>query len=233
MGGYDVVLFDLDNTLSDIHWSMREALPALLNEFGIECSAEDAARYLATFNEVATPLWHRLERGEMGLDELNDERFRLFVERAGIDADPAVLAPAYLGWLGTSGGLIDGARELLDDLHGDVRMGLITNGYSEVQRPRLLKFDLEKYFEAIVVSGEIGHAKPHAEFFDVAFEQLGHPDPSSVLVVGDSLTSDIAGGANAGAATCWYNPAGSPRPDAPRIDHVVTQLDAVAPIARG
>lgn len=174
-----------------------------------------------------------MERGELGLDQLNDERFRLFVDQTGIDADPVLLAPAYLRWLGTSGGLVDGARELLDDLHGDVRLGLITNGYSEVQRPRLLKFDLEKYFEAVVVSSEIGHAKPHTDFFAVAFERLGDPDPASVLVVGDSLSSDIAGGVNAGTATCWYNPTSAPRPAAPRIDHIVNDLAAVAPIVRG
>ena len=210
-----MVLFDLDNTLSDFSWSEREALPGVLDQFGVDCSGESAGRYLAVFKQLAAPLWHRLERGELQLDTLNDERFRLFVAATGIDVDPALLAPAYLGWLSRSGGLLPGARELLDELHGEVRLGVVTNGYSAVQRPRLANFDLEKYFEAVVISSEIGHAKPSIDFFAVAFDQLGDPDPGSVLVVGDSLSSDIAGGANAGTATCWFNPLGAPPPATP------------------
>ena len=218
---YPVVLFDLDNTLSDHGSAQREALPALLAEHGVE----DGDRPLDAFGRVAAPLWKRLEAGSMTLETLNDERFRLLVDERGLDLDAAALAPRYLELLGVSGRLLPGAVELLDQLHGRVRMGLITNGYSEVQRPRLRHFDLEHYFDAVVVSSEIGHAKPGVAFFDVAFEQLGRPDPSSVLVVGDSLTSDIAGGDAAGCATCWYNPSGAPLPaDGPRVDHVVTDL---------
>jgi HAD superfamily hydrolase (TIGR01509 family) len=140
-----------------------------------------------------------------------------------------------LQWLGTAGGLVEGARELLDDLHGDVRLGLITNGYSEVQRPRLTHFDLSHYFEAVVVSSEIGHAKPSAAFFDHAFTALGSPDPATVLVVGDSLSSDIAGGRNAGTVTCWFNPAGKPVPtdSVHAVDHVVATLADVGHLVRG
>ena len=187
---YPVVLFDLDNTLSDFSWSEREALPGVLEQFGIDCSGEAAGRYLATFKQLAAPLWHQLEQGELTLDTLNDERFRLLIEATGIDVDPALLAPAYLGWLSRSGGLLPGARELLDELHGEVRLGVVTNGYWAVQRPRLANFDLEKYFEAVVISSEIGHAKPSVDFFAVAFELLGDPDPRSVLVVAWSVTPE-------------------------------------------
>jgi YjjG family noncanonical pyrimidine nucleotidase len=229
---YPVVLFDLDNTLSDFTAAQREALPGLLGDHGVENGAE----YLDTFRALATPLWHQLEAGELTLATLNDERFRRLIEHTDLDLDPSVLAPEYLAWLSTSGDLIPGSLELLDRLHGRVRLGLITNGYSEVQRPRLDHFDLGKYFESITVSSEIGHAKPGAAFFDVAFEQLGHPDRDGVLVVGDSLTSDIAGGAAAGCATCWFNPREQPLPNdepALRIDHVAMTFDDVASVILG
>lgn len=226
---YPVVLFDLDNTLSDFTSAQAAALPALLADHGVT----DGHEFLPTFTRLAAPLWGQLEAGELTLETLNGERFRLFVEHTGLDLDPAVLAPQYLAWLGRSGALWPGATDLLDQLHGQVVMGLVTNGYSEVQRPRLDKFELGHYFASVTVSSEIGHAKPSRAFFDVALGALGNPDPSTVLVVGDSLSSDIAGGEAAGCATCWFNPNGQPAPEpstSPRIDHVATSLDDVATI---
>ena len=226
---YPVVLFDLDNTLSDFTSAQAAALPGLLADHGVS----DGHEFLPTFSRLAAPLWGQLEAGELTLETLNDERFRLLVEHTGLDLDPAVLAPQYLAWLGRSGALWPGATDLLDQLHGQVVMGLVTNGYSEVQRPRLDQFGLNGYFASVTVSSEIGHAKPSRAFFDVALGALGNPDPSTVLVVGDSLSSDIAGGEAAGCATCWFNPNGHAAPESstsPRIDHVATTLDDVATI---
>jgi 2-haloacid dehalogenase len=221
---YEVVLFDLDNTLSDFTSAQSAALPALLEDHGVACGAD----YLSTFQQVAAPLWTQLEAGELALDTLNDERFRLLIEHTDLELDPALLASQYLSWLSRSGTLWPGATELLDLLHGAVPMGLITNGYSEVQRPRLKRFGLTHYFASVTVSSEIGHAKPSSAFFDVALAAHGNPDPATVLVVGDSLSSDVAGGAAAGCATCWFNPGRRPIPDAPRINHVATTLADVA-----
>ncbi len=226
---YALVLFDLDNTLSDFESAQRIALPGLLAEHGVA----DGAALIPTFKELASPLWAQLEAGELTLETLNDERFRRLVEHTGLDLDPAVVAPQYLAWLGRSGELWPGALPLLDRLLGTVDMGLVTNGYSEVQRPRLDKFDLNRYFSSVTVSSEIGHAKPSNAFFDVALAAHGNPDPSTVLVVGDSLSSDIAGGAAAGCATCWFNPTRKAVPISPRIDHVATTLVDVGSIVLG
>lgn len=221
-----MVLFDLDNTLSDFASAQQAALPGLLADHGVL----DGGDYLPTFKCLAAPLWEQLEAGELTLDTLNEERFRLLIEHTDLDLDPTALAPQYLRWLGRSGVLWPGATELLDQLDGTVPLGLITNGYGEVQRPRLAQFQLEGYFTSVTVSSEIGHAKPSQAFFDVALEAHGNPDPASVLVVGDSLSSDIAGGAAAGCVTCWFNPGGLEPPVAPRIDHVATTLADVATI---
>jgi 2-haloacid dehalogenase len=221
---YAVVLFDLDDTLSDFESAQRAALPGLLADHGVANGAD----LIPTFKQLAAPLWRQLEAGELTLETLNGERFRRLVEHADLDLDPAVLAPKYLAWLGRSGELWPGAIDLLDQLHGEVDLGLVTNGYSEVQRPRLERFELGRYFSSVTVSSEIGHAKPSRAFFDVALAAHGNPDPTTVLVVGDSLSSDIAGGFAAGCATCWFNPTGKDLPNAPRIDHVATTLADVA-----
>jgi 2-haloacid dehalogenase len=227
---YPVVLFDLDNTLSDFTSAQTEALPGLLAAHGVT----EAESYLPTFKRLAEPLWNQIEAGTLTLDTLNDERFRLLIEHTDLDLDPSVLASKYLGWLSTSGRLIPGAIDLLEALHGTVRMGMITNGYAEVQRPRLERFELTHYFESITVSSEIGHAKPGQAFFDVALGQLGNPDPATVLVVGDSLSSDIAGGAKAGCATCWYNPGDQPLPDeASSVSHTITDLAELPDLIHG
>lgn len=234
---YEVVLFDLDNTVSDFTSARDEAFPLLLREFGVDAGGEAGRALLTAFARGASPLWRQLERGEITLKTLNHERFRRLVEETGLDLDPALLAPAYLDLLAVSGNLIDGARECLDALGAVVRLGLVSNGYAEVQRPRLRHFDLDGIFDPIVVSGEIGVAKPSRAFFDAALAAAGDPSPSEVLVVGDSLTSDIDGGRAAGMATCWFNPHGSPVPDHHPTDrgphHVVSALHEVVDLVLG
>lgn len=225
-----MVLFDLDDTLSDFASAQNEAFPALLTSFGVDGAPDVMAAYLTTFTQGADPLWRMLERGETTLESLNVERFRRLIEATDLDLDHEELASVYLRLLATSGRLIDGATELLDALAGRVRVGLMTNGYAEVQRPRLGHFGLTHHFDPIVVSSEIGVAKPHVEFFEIALERCGRPDPADVLVIGDSLASDIGGGAAAGMGTCWFNPRRRTVPDRPRIDHVVTSLGDLASV---
>ncbi len=225
MSGYPFVLFDIDHTLFDFEAGKAVAFAAVLREQGID----DPKPLEPIFSAVEQPLWRGLEQGELTLDTLNDARFAGLVERAGLDADPSAMANAYLAWLGRSGGLIDGARRLLDTLAGRCVLGLASNGYSAVQRARIDNFDLAPYFDAVVISDEIGVAKPDTRFFDEAIRQLGNPEPSDVLMVGDSLSSDMEGGRRSGTATCWFNPSAQPAPAEP-LDHVVTHLDEVASI---
>jgi HAD superfamily hydrolase (TIGR01509 family) len=103
-------------------------------------------------------------------------------------------------------------------------MGLVTNGFSEVQRSRIARLGLEKYFDAVAISGEIGVGKPDAGIFDFVFESLGSPSKETTVMVGDNLSADIAGGANYGLSTCWYNPTRRARERAFRIDHELSDL---------
>ncbi|HHM21047.1 MAG TPA: HAD family hydrolase, partial [Bacteroidetes bacterium] len=158
-------------------------------------------------------------------------RFERFLTVIGEYRDPHELSTYYLKELSGIGFLLDGARTLLEDLlDRGHRLCLITNGLKEVQRSRIAAARMEPYFEAIVISDEIGTAKPHAGFFQYAFSAIGHPDKEKVVVVGDSLSSDIQGGNNFGLATCWFNPDGRDNITAHRPDYEIKNLEEILPI---
>lgn len=223
---YPIVLFDLDHTLFDFDGSKAVAFGHTVKDQGYD----NVDELKAVLSAQEAPLWRQVEAGTMDLADLNGARFEALVKVAGLNADAAVMADTYVHWLGRSGGLLPGARDILDALHPHCTLGLITNGYGEVQRPRLEIFDLAKYFDSVVISGEIGVAKPNPAFFEPAFEHLGQPDRSDILVVGDSLSSDMAGGIATGLDTCWFNPTRKERPVDMALDFVVDDLAQIAAI---
>ena len=129
----------------------------------------------------------------------------------GCELDAPALGPAYLQHLGQYGDSLPQTDETLAALHGRVRMVLVTNGLRQVQASRLAKATITRYLHAVVISGEEGVAKPQPRVFEVALERAGNPPSDRVLMVGDSLTADIAGGNGVGIDTCWFNPTGLPR----------------------
>ncbi len=165
-------------------------------------------------------------------NEVQARRFADLVEAAGLDADPVLLADEYVVGMGAFGELYPGARELLEQLSRQATLGLITNGLGEVVRARIDRLGLEQYFDAIVISGEVGTSKPGTEIFDLMFEALGHPGKEEVLMIGDSPSSDIAGADSFGIAACWYNPSQKPQPDGVRIDHQISSLGELIAVVR-
>jgi FMN phosphatase YigB (HAD superfamily) len=242
---YSTLLFDLDHTLLDSDGSEAAAFADTMRSVEVEPTDEIFDRYRA-INKV---LWSQVERGECTPGEVKVRRFEQLSAELGPSAiaDGGVggiaphtnsgpgsvadaMAAVFADGLGRHGELYPGAQALLDQLAatGGVRMAMITNGLSEVQRARIDRLGLGSYFEAVIISAEVGWAKPGTEIFDLAFEQLGWPDRSGALMIGDSLTSDIQGGINYGIDTCWYNPAG---PDSGRdrspATHEVSDLKSV------
>lgn len=201
---YDWILFDLDNTLFDFHAAEGASLRAALEEEGIlfEPAFHDV------YQTINKECWTAYEEGRLSKDRLRTERFARFFAAIGVRLDPTRFGPRYLHFLAQGGPLMDQAEETLDWAQGVSRVGLITNGLKEVQRPRLANSCLNDRFEVIVVSDEIGVAKPNAGFFDYAFREMGQPDPARVLVVGDNLNADIRGGLEYGTSACWMNPSG-------------------------
>lgn len=161
--------------------------------------------YEADYIEISSVLWRELEQGLITTTELGVERFRrLFLQRE-LALDAQLFSDAYLENLGKESHLIEGAEELCTQLAGG-RLVIITNGFTAVQRSRITNSPLCKRFEHIITSEEAGYQKPDVGIFDYVFSKLHITDKSRVLIVGDSLTSDIQGGNNYGIDTCWFNP---------------------------
>ncbi|MCJ7780267.1 MAG: YjjG family noncanonical pyrimidine nucleotidase, partial [Acidimicrobiia bacterium] len=199
---YTTLLFDLDHTLFDFDASEDAAFADTFARAGIV----NPNGHRRVFGEINAALWLRVERGELTPNRVGTLRFEQLVERLGIDADPHVMADDYVTGLGANGDLFPGARDLLEELAPHATLALVSNGIGAVARAKVARLDLDPYFEAIVISGEVGTAKPDAGIFDIVFDQLGNPDKATALMIGDSLSSDIAGGINYGIDTCWYAP---------------------------
>lgn len=210
---YRWVLFDADGTLFDYDRAEASALRRTLGEFGYSYRA----RYAEVYGQINRELWREFEQGRISQHRLRTRRFELFFDEIGIVCDPERFSTRYLPHLAAGTDLIEGAIEVVRWLHGKAGMVLITNGMPEVQRPRFASSDLSDYFTGIVISEEVGAAKPDPKIFDAAFQVMKWPRKEEVLMVGDSLTSDIDGGNSYGIDTCWFNP---------RRDSVAVQIES-------
>ena len=199
---YNWLFFDADNTLFDFNQSQAYALEASFHFFKLPFETNVNTIY----TEVNRQCWIAFEDGFLDQQTLKKRRFELLFEEVGYKVDATLFGKTYLKYLSETNYLIPGARSLLDELRPKYKLAIITNGLKIVQRPRIQNAHLTEYFDSIIVSEEIGSAKPDARFFDIAFSQAGQPDKKEVLVIGDSLNSDIKGGYNYGLDTCWYNP---------------------------
>jgi 2-haloacid dehalogenase len=198
------ILFDADNTLFDFTKSSKVSFKKTLDYFDIK-REEDLK---PVFNHVNEICWIALENKQMTAVELRWRRFEMFFKAIGEYRDSKEAGAYYLKCLSETDFLLHGALELLKRLRKNgFKMAIITNGLKEVQRPKFDASNLTPHFDEIVVSDEIGHAKPHKEFFDYTFKQIKNPPKNKTMVVGDSLNSDIRGGNNFGLETCWFNPA--------------------------
>jgi YjjG family noncanonical pyrimidine nucleotidase len=226
MEKYRWALFDADHTLFDFDKASEEALSEVLEEHGE--SWEDGM--YADYKRINVQCWTEHEQGLINRDTLVYERFRRYFQFRELDLDPVATQKEYLRRLGTKPYLMPGAEEMMDLLQGKVKLGYITNGMTEVQRPRMEKIGWHKRFDVIVIAGEIGHSKPHFGYFDYVHQQIGRPDHHEVLVIGDSLTADIEGALSFGYHTCWYNPEQAACPLQPGPEFIISHLEEIRDI---
>lgn len=217
---FDCILFDADGTLLDFDRSEEQSLRQMLADFGIACTPQIAERY----QRINLALWKALERGEVSKEELQSRRFAALFQEFGLTANGNEANRRYLAYLSESGLLLPGAEEVCRALAAKLPLYIVTNGVGATQRKRMAKSGIADCFGALFISEEIGVPKPHKAYFDVVLSKIGATDCRRVLLVGDSLTSDMQGGINANLCTCWYNPIRQPVPRQMNIDLEITAL---------
>lgn len=200
---YEVIIFDADETLFDFRKSERDAFKNTMLEFDIEY---DENYHLKIYQEINTAIWIEFEEGLITQKELKIERFKRLSDKLNAGFDELEFANSYMKHLANASFLYDESIQLVESLQKDYRLTIVTNGLKDVQDKRIRKSIIAKYFEDIVVSEEVEVSKPDPRIFEHALNNIKYTDKSKVLMVGDSLTSDIQGGINFGIDTCWYNP---------------------------
>jgi len=202
MKKYDIFLFDADNTLYDFDKASAHALKVLFEEYAFNYSNDIPKRFI----DIGTPLWESYEKGEILDTELQKFRFVRLFDELCIQHDPVAFNERYLHELGRNAFLIDGA---LDICHKIITCGkqiyIITNGFLISQTARMEHSPIQKYISDIFISEVVGHKKPSKEYFEYVLNGIPHVNKDSILIVGDSLSADIAGGIVSGIDSCWFN----------------------------
>ena len=198
----EFLLLDLDDTILDFHKAEGIAIRKTIASFGVDPTDAVCARY----RQINKACWEMLERKELTREEVVVRRFAKLFEEFGVAVDAKACADSYEENLSIGHYFLPGAVETLEILSKKYRLFLASNGTARVQAGRLKSANISHYFEKIFVSQEIGANKPSMEYFSRCFAQIPGFDRTKAMIVGDSLTSDIQGGINAGIMTCWVNP---------------------------
>ena len=220
---YDVVLIDIDETLFDFRQSSFEALDRAFARRDVSVTWVDVPAY-EVYNDR---LWRGFERGEIPKPLIFTERFRLYFAERGLDIDPEAFNHDYLLYLAEGYAFMPHCRELLEALHGKCRVYVVTNGDTFAQESRIARSGLAHLFDGVFISEQLGCRKPEKVFFDRVFSIIGDELRNRAILVGDSLSSDMQGGRNAGIATCYYGKAENADV---RCDYVIGDLLELLPI---
>lgn len=203
---YQYLLFDIDNTLMDFTAGEKTALFQTMDELGVMISEADYLKYL----EINKAAWARFEAGELDSKAVQRVRFENFAAHLGRHpAEGMGMNARYVENLGQQAVLLPGVMELLTQLSSRYKLAVATNGLTLVQRARLQKSGFLPLLSGVFISQEMGVQKPDQSYYESIFRSFGDPAREKYLMIGDSLSADIAGGVNAGIDTCWYHPAGT------------------------
>ncbi|CNE60298.1 pyrimidine 5'-nucleotidase [Yersinia nurmii] len=213
---YKWILFDADETL--FHFDAYQGLKLMFSRFKTEFTPQDYEHYQL----VNQPLWVDYQNGKINAAQLQSTRFDMWANRLGVS--PHTLNSEFLVAMADICSLLPGAQELIDSLQGKAQLGIITNGFTDLQNVRLERTGLKNVFSPLVISEEVGVAKPDVGIFEYAFNLMANPPKEQILMVGDNPHSDIQGGINAGIDTCWLNAQGHARPEGIQPRYQVSSL---------
>ncbi len=198
---YKILIVDFDNTLIDFDIMERKSL-----EQAFECNGISfTERMINDYARINEKMWENFEKGILDKATLKVERFKVLFDKYKVDVSPIKCSEDYLTFMPDNIYFIDGAKELLDYIKDDYTTVLMTNGIAQVQRKKIKNADIGHYFGHIIISDEVGCAKPSREIYEHMANLIGSFDKSQVLAIGDSLGSDIKGGRDYGVDTVWFN----------------------------
>jgi putative hydrolase of the HAD superfamily len=200
---YKILIFDADHTLFDFDQSEEIAFMKLLKDINLE---NDHHKLFPIYIEKNKETWSELEQGLLSQAKLKTERFQRFINASGIQAKAIDLTNIYTKHLASASILFKDAYNLIEQLSKKYRIVIVTNGLKEVQSERIVKSILAPFIETTIISDEIGIMKPDPKIIDYALDKIKHKSKNDVVIIGDSLTSDMQCGFNAGIDTIWYNP---------------------------
>jgi len=226
MTPYSILLFDADNTLFNFDAGNRRAF----SEVCRICHLPDTDELFHAYEAVNAEMWSAFDRGECTKGFLVVERFRLFLERAGLQADPVQCNKIHLSTLATNTVLLPHALEVCRTLAQTHSLYIVTNAVAAVQKARLAASDLRPYITDAFISEDAGASKPSVAYFDYVFSRIPGITRENCLLIGDSPSSDLQGANNYGIPCCWYNPRGLARPDGMRINYEIRDLPELLPI---
>ena len=219
---YQWILFDADETL--FHFDAYKGLKLMFSRLGVTFSDEQ----FHAFEAVNMPLWEQYQQGEISAAELRHNRFADWAERLATTTEQ--LNQAFLEAMADICSLLPGVKNLIETLQGKAHLGIITNGFTELQQVRLERTGLDSAISTLVISEQVGVAKPDPAIFDHALAQMAYPPREQVLMVGDNPHSDILGGQNAGLRTCWLNSQGRECPAEVSPDYVISSMQELQDI---
>lgn len=217
---FEILLIDLDDTILDFKKQEHVAIRKTLAGVGITPTPEACALY----SRINDAHWKRLEKGEITREQVLYGRFEVLLAQMGVVADARQMSASYMENLSDGHFFLPGAEKALSALQKKYRLFLVSNGTAAVQEKRLKSAGIGKYFEGVFISQIAGANKPAKAFFDYCFARIPDFDPAKTMIVGDSPSSDILGGQNAGIATCWINPQGKAYPGQKAPDHEIKSL---------
>ncbi|MBQ9518078.1 MAG: YjjG family noncanonical pyrimidine nucleotidase [Eubacterium sp.] len=220
-----IILWDLDGTLLNFKASESNAIKAAFRHFNLGDCSDDAVKM---YSEINLKHWKMLERGEITKEQVKVMRFEEFFAKQGISTvSPVEFWQFYENALPETVEFIGNSYRVVKALSADYRQYLVTNGTLSVQKKKLETSRLNEIMDGAFISDEIGFEKPDSRFFDAVFAAIPPCSKDEIMIVGDSLTSDMKGGSNAGIVTCWYNPHGDAADGSIRIDCEINSLDEI------
>ena len=220
MKQFQTLLFDADNTIFDFQACENEALSLAFKKYGYPLQEETRKQY----ERINLDLWKKYEQGLLDRATVIYSRFRLLFQEIGIDDDGIQFEDDYQELLGMQHFFIEDAAEVIEKLYDSFDLYIVTNGVTATQLRRLKESGMERYMKKIFVSEETGYQKPMKEYFDYCFTRIDSFEGSKAIIIGDSLSSDIKGGNNAGIKTCWFNPTGLENQSDAIVDYEIRSL---------